>query len=102
MIIEKVSDLKVANASEFICWYRMQYFPLFSEDLLESTSRSLAKGYDEARAFILAMPGAIGDRNSLAMLSVLEEMNKFGLALDTACYILRKLNTIAQPDETWE
>jgi hypothetical protein len=90
------------EASEFISWYRMQYFPIFSEDLLESTSRSLAKGYDEARAFILAFPGAIGDRNFLAMISVLEEMKKFGLTLDTACYIVRRLNTIAQADEMWD
>lgn len=92
----------MADASEFIGWYRMQYFPIFSEDLLEATSRSLAKGYDEARACILAMPGAIGDRSTLAMLSILEEMKESNLKLDTACYILRRLNTIAQPDEPRE
>ncbi len=37
------------EANEFICWYRMQYFPMFSDDLLEATSGSLANGYDVAR-----------------------------------------------------
>ena len=92
----------MADASEFISWYRMQYFPIFSDDLLEATSRSLAKGYDEARDFILAMPDAKGDRSTLAMLSVLREMKRSDLKLDTACYIMRRLNTIAQPDETLE
>lgn len=90
------------EAIEFISWYRLQYFPIFSEDLLESTAISLAKGYDEARAFIIAAPGAIGDRNFLAMLSVLEEMKKLDLKVDTACYIMRRLNTIAKADEMWD
>ncbi len=89
----------MAEATEFISWYRMQYFPIFSDDLLESTSRSLAKGYDEAMSFILVMQSAVGDRDSLAMLSILEEMREFGLKLDNACYIMRRLNTIAQPCE---
>lgn len=92
----------MADASEFISWYRMQYFPIFSEELLEATSRSLAEGYDEARDLILAMPNARGDRSNLAMLSVLREMKRCDLKLDTACYIMRRLNTIARPDEPLE
>jgi hypothetical protein len=92
----------MADASEFISWYRMQYFPIFSEELLEATSRSLAKGYNEAMAHMLAMYDAKGDRSTLAMLSVLREMKRCDLKLDTACYITRRLNTIARPVEPLE
>lgn len=88
----------MGDASTFISWYRIQYFPIFSEDLLECTSRSLARGFDEAKASVLARPGAEGDRDSLAMLSILKEMKRQCLDLDTACYVMRRLNTIAQPD----
>jgi hypothetical protein len=85
------------ESSKFVSWYCLQQFPVFSDELLAATSTVLVGGYPETRRAILSEPGAEGDRVSLAMLSVVEGMERFGLDLDTASFLMLNLNRILQP-----
>jgi len=86
------------GSEKFINWYCLQYFPTFSEDTLAATSHALAAGYQQARKDILALPGAKSNRTSLAMLSIVDGMEKYGLDLDTACLLMLNLNRILRPE----
>jgi hypothetical protein len=82
------------GSSKFVNWYCLQEFPLFPDEQLAATSGTLAGGYHEARRIILSAPGAESNRASLAMLSIVEGMERFGLDLDTACFLMLNLNRI--------
>ncbi|NPV63572.1 MAG: hypothetical protein HPY61_13285 [Methanotrichaceae archaeon] len=84
------------ESSKFVNWYYLQQFPVFSDELLAATSAILEGGYPETRRAILSEPGAEGDRMSLALLSVVEGMERFGLDLDTASFLMLNLNRIMQ------
>ena len=92
----------MGEASGFISWYRIQNFPIFSEDMLEVTSRSLSSGYEKAYEQLSERPGAKELRFTIAMQAILREMKECDLGLETACFILRRLNSIAQPEEPGE
>ena len=88
----------ITDAGNFINWYRIQNFPEFPDKTLQSASFLLEVGYKKAQEQLRARQGE-EMRYTLAMLSILKQMEECKLELDTACFILVHLNSIAKTDE---
>ncbi|MGA9099905.1 MAG: hypothetical protein WB392_13345 [Methanotrichaceae archaeon] len=89
----------MANTTDFISWYMLQNFPRFGTEIINTAAASVLSGYDEAKAHILSLPNIEKDYTILAMASVLDVMNRYGLAPEDASYLLRRLNSIALSEE---
>jgi len=84
----------MANITDFISWYMLQSFPRFRTEILDTAATSVLSGYEEAKTHVLSLPGIDRDPTVLAMASVLDVMNRYGLTPEDASYILRMLNNI--------
>ncbi len=89
----------MANITDFINWYMLQNFPIFSAEILDTAASSVLTGYDEAKAQVLSQQCIEKDCAILAMASVIDVMNRYDLALEDASYFLRRLNKIISDEK---